>query len=112
MILKSKIFNSADYARKNEELEFNKFLLDLQSDKEFVSFEQIFPRRYDILVMYWVKKLDTCDITSNINTSRNEFSNLVDKVEKERCINAQFCDALNEKNVNFESNFSNFEYNR
>ena len=110
MILKSKIFQSSKYSREDEQVELNNFLLALQTDVEFICFEQIFPRRYDILITYWAKKSTTCDVTPDITTYKNEFSNLTDTKEKECCISKNFCEGtLNKNNLNIKSDFCNFE---
>lgn len=105
MILKSKIFHSVDYNKYEEESAFNEFLLNLQGDKEFISFESIFPRRYDILITYWAKKLsNNCN---KLDDKDSEFLNFLN-MENEKCYSTNCSNNIG--NVKLEYDFSNFDY--
>lgn len=82
MILKSKIFHSIDYTKYEEESAFNDFLFKLQSDKEFISFESIFPRRYNILITYWAKNPD--NYCNKLDDKDSQFLNYLN-LEKDSC---------------------------
>ena len=105
MVLKSKIFHSIDYTKYEEESAFNDFLFKLQSDKEFISFESIFPRRYNILITYWAKNPD--NYCNKLDDKDSQFLNYLN-LEKENCYYTNCSNNVGD--VKLEYNFSNFDY--